>query len=64
MSLKISMDDFEKMVNKETRKTFGVDASNLPNIYWEDFWEEELTPKEAKIAVENFISSALELLSN
>lgn len=62
--MKISMDDFEKKINKECHKILGVDANSLPGLYWEDYWEEGMTVREAKLAVESFISTAIELFSS
>ena len=58
--MKISLLDFEKKINKECRRVLGIDAESLPNLYWQDYWEEGMTIKEANLAVENFITTALE----
>jgi hypothetical protein len=60
MCLTISEEDFKKMVEKECTKITGLSVEDFPNVYWEDYWHENLTIKEAKKCLEDYINQILQ----
>lgn len=63
MSLRISFEDFHKMVDKECIRRTGQPIEFYPSIWIEDFWskdlEEDLSLQEAKEAVEICMESII-----
>jgi hypothetical protein len=68
MSLSISFEDFEKMVDKECQKQVGLSLADMPNVFCEDYWpvdfDGHLTVHDAKEAVLNCVNSVIEDLGN
>ena len=40
MSLHISFDDFQKMVEKECQKQTGLTLADVPSVFCDDYWPE------------------------
>ena len=68
MSLLVSFNDFQKMVDKECVKQIGLSLVDMPTIFCEDYWpvcfEEKLPVHQAKEAVANCIDSIINNLGN
>jgi hypothetical protein len=67
MSLHISFDDFQKMVEKECQKQTGLTLSDVPSVFCDDYWpvdfDEKLSVHEAKEAVETCIEAIINTIS-
>lgn len=68
MSLHISFDNFQKMVDKECIKRTGLTLLDFPTVWCEDFWlqdlEEEMTVHDANQALEKCLDCIINTLGN
>ena len=67
MSLHISFNDFQKMVDKECIKRTGLTLLDFPTVWCEDFWsldlEEKLSVHDANEALEKCLEHVINSLS-
>ena len=63
MSLHVSFNDFQKMVDKECIKKTGLTLQDFPTVWCEDFWSgdlnETISIQDAKKAVEICLEACL-----
>ena len=66
MSLQITFEDFEKMIDKECLKRTGLSLKDFPTIWAEDFWPDPsldvINIHDAKEAMEACLESAIDTL--